>query len=243
MESETMTAVDRLHGLRERWREGSLTLLLPVQVVSMFGLVPVSALGVPLLPALAALLLLMFMSLTITAAHRRWAGPVGVLMLILGAATTAFQGWYRSVPLQVSGEVAGLATFLLLSVVVLQAVFGPGRFTGHRIRGAVVFYLNLGLLFAFAHRIVAELAPGSYKNLPPMEQTAAFRAALDYFSFTTLTSVGYGDILPVAPVARALCTLNSSIGRLPPTILIARVVTITLQQPSASRDAPRPPGH
>jgi hypothetical protein len=52
---------------------------------------------------------------------------------------------------------------------------------------------------------------------------------LVYFSFVTLTSVGYGDIVPVHPVARSLCNLESIIGQLYPATLLARLVTLELQ--------------
>ena len=230
----------RLQRLRDRWHEGSLTVLLAVQVLVVFGLVPAAAVGLPLPPGVAALVLLLFMSLTIAVARGRWAPVLGGAMLALASLTAVLQGWLHGWQVKVGGEVAGLATFLLLGGVVLRAVFGPGRFTSHRIRGAVVFYLNLGLSFAFVHRILAEVAPGSYDHLPRPEDAAAFRAALDYFSFTTLTSVGYGDILPVSPIARALCMLEAVLGQMLPTVLIARVVTRSLQEEDGGK--PEGPG-
>ena len=59
---------------------------------------------------------------------------------------------------------------------------------------------------------------------------AAFRAATNYFSFVTLTSVGYGDIVPVHPIARSLCMLEATIGQLLPTVLIARVVVLAMRE-------------
>ena len=215
-------------------------MLLTVQAVTIFGLVPASAAGLPVPPVLAGLLLLVFMSVTIALARGRWATATGVAMLLLAGLTTALQGWSAEWQARLAGEVTGLATFLLLAVVVLRAVFGPGPFTAHRIRGAVVFYLNLGLMFAFVHRTVAELVPGAYEHLPPATEVAAFRAALDYFSFSTLTSLGYGDIVPVNPLSRSLCTLEAGIGQLLPTILVARVVTLTLQEPGQQPVPDRP---
>ncbi len=215
-----------------------MTILLVIQAVTIFGVVPASASGLPFPSSLTAVLLLVFMSLTIILARGRWVPTLGVTMLALAGLTAAFQGWVQGWQFRVAGEVTGLATFLLLAIVVVRAVFRPGRFTAHRIRGAVVFYLNLGLLFAFVHRIIAELLPGSYDHLPPAGQAAQFRAALDYFSFSTLTSLGYGDILPVHPMARALCTLEACIGQLLPTILVARVVTMTMQGGGVDEDKP-----
>jgi len=128
----------------------------------------------------------------------------------------------------VANELVAAVTHALLIVVVFGAVFGPGRFTGHRVRGAVVLYFNTGLLFALLHRVIAELSPGAYSNLPDVHDEAAFRAAIDYFSFTTLTSVGYGDIVPVRPFARSLSTLEAVIGQVFPATLLARAVTLAM---------------
>lgn len=213
-----------------RWHEASMTMLLVVQLAVVFGLVPALAAGLPLPPGLAALLLVVVSSLTVLVARGRWAAPAGLVMLLLIGTAAILQRAEQARWATVAGQLVGLLAFVLLSVVVLRAVFGPGRVTGHRIRGAVVLYLNLGLLFAFVDRLVAGLLPGAYLHLPPPEQKATFDAAFDYLSFTTLTSLGISDIVPVHPVARSLCMLEATMGQLLPTVLIARVVTMAIQQ-------------
>jgi hypothetical protein len=52
---------------------------------------------------------------------------------------------------------------------------------------------------------------------------------LTYFSFATLTTVGYGDVLPVHPLARSLSSLEAIIGQLYPATLLARLVTLELE--------------
>ncbi len=123
----------------------------------------------------------------------------------------------------------GVSIFVTLNGVVFQAIFGPGRFTGPRIIGAFSLYLNIGLMFTFLHRLVTELLPGAYANLPSSDQGAAFRAAAVYFSFSSLTSVGYGDIAPVQPIARSLAMLEAMIGQLLPATLLARVMTLAMK--------------
>ena len=66
------------------------------------------------------------------------------------------------------------------------------------------------------------------------------RASLFYFSMTTLTTLGYGDILPVKPVARSLATLEGLIGQLYPAVLIGRLVSLQI---STTEDNLRKPGH
>jgi hypothetical protein len=49
-----------------------------------------------------------------------------------------------------------------------------------------------------------------------------------YFSFTTLTTLGYGDILPVSPVARSLATSEALFGQLYPAVMIARLISLEI---------------
>ena len=59
-----------------------------------------------------------------------------------------------------------------------------------------------------------------------MVDTPALAGNLIYFSFVTLTSTGYGDIIPVHPIARSLCNVETIIGQLDPATLLARLVTL-----------------
>ena len=62
--------------------------------------------------------------------------------------------------------------------------------------------------------------------VPPQPQNLRFR--LLYFSTTTLTTVSYGDIAPLNPVARSLAALESVVGQLFPALLLARLVSMEL---------------
>ncbi len=62
-----------------------------------------------------------------------------------------------------------------------------------------------------------------------MSHDRGLASSVIYFSFVTLTSVGYGDIVPVHPVARALANLEGIIGQLFPATLLARMVTLELE--------------
>jgi hypothetical protein len=97
------------------------------------------------------------------------------------------------------------------------------------VRGAIVLYLNVGLLFTFSYRLIDEFSPGAYSHLPSPDHQAALRAALAYFSFSNLTTLGIGDIAPSQPMARALATLEAAIGQLFPATLLARAVMKAMQ--------------
>ena len=118
----------------------------------------------------------------------------------------------------------GLLSLLLFLVVVLMQTLKAGPVTFHRIQGAVTAYLLLGIIWAHAYALLALLRPGAFSG--PIDPEDGPRAWF-YFSFVTLTTVGYGDVLPVHPVARSLAILEAVTGPLYLAILVARLVSMT----------------
>jgi hypothetical protein len=118
---------------------------------------------------------------------------------------------------------------LTLAVVVARALFASGKVNFHRVIGAILLYLNIGLIFVALFCFVALLEPKAFTGLPPLSDNFAVVGNLIYFSFVTLTSVGYGDIVPLHPFARGLANVEAIIGQLYPATLLARLVTLELE--------------
>ena len=74
-----------------------------------------------------------------------------------------------------------------------------------------------------------QLVPTSLANIGSDISVSQAYSSMLYFSFVTLTSVGYGDIVPVQPFVRALSNLEAIVGQLYPATLLARLVTLHLQ--------------
>ncbi|MBV8397636.1 MAG: two pore domain potassium channel family protein [Acetobacteraceae bacterium] len=108
-------------------------------------------------------------------------------------------------------------------------MFAPGRISFYRIQGAFVLYLNLAVWFSVLFRLIAELQPGAFVGFPSDTQGAEFESVLLYFSFTTITSTGFGDIIPVNPFARSLTNLEAVTGQLYAATVLARIVTLELE--------------
>lgn len=126
-----------------------------------------------------------------------------------------------------------LASFIccgLLTVIILVLIFKEGRITGRHIQGAIAVYLLLGLMWAFLYHILALTLPGAFleSGAIPQDTAGEMRSDLTYFSFVTLTTVGYGDIIPVHPLARMLVMLEALIGQLFPAILLAWLVSMQI---------------
>jgi hypothetical protein len=107
--------------------------------------------------------------------------------------------------------------------------------SGHRVRGAIAAYLLIGFFFATAFRLLDNLIPGAFSHPAHAimgQQGQDIASSFMYFSLVTLTTVGFGDISAVHPVARSLVTLEAVIGTLYPAILIARLVSLQIEQES-----------
>jgi len=129
------------------------------------------------------------------------------------------------------GAIVGLLT---LTGVILRAVFAAVPINWHRIQGAVVVYLNVAIIFTSAYRLLVESVPDAFHGIPddilPVHgNSPRLVAMLVYYSFTTLTSTGYGDVVPLHPFARSLSNFEAIIGQLYPATLLARVVTLELE--------------
>jgi voltage-gated potassium channel Kch len=92
-----------------------------------------------------------------------------------------------------------------------------------------VLYLNLATIFASAFSLIWELNPAAFASLAPPTGGPGELATMLYFSLTTLTTTGYGDIVAVDPFARSLANLESVIGQFYLAITVARLVTLELE--------------
>jgi hypothetical protein len=132
-------------------------------------------------------------------------------------------GWLS--PTGLSRDVATLLALVLLAAVIAMKVFGSHTVTKDRISGAIAVYILAGLVWADVYQLVMLYVPRAFAGILTLEG-AVDRSTWVYFSFATLTTVGYGDIVPVAPIVRSLSNLEALIGQLYPAIVLARLVSL-----------------
>jgi Ion channel len=123
-----------------------------------------------------------------------------------------------------------IATILILVYILLSQVFAPGPVTPARIQGAIAVYLLFGFVWANAYHIVASKVPGSF-TLPGRDRSSVYEWF--YYSYSTLTTLGFGDILPAQPIARSLSVAEVLTGQLYLAVLIGRLVGMQIS-PGAS---------
>ncbi len=136
------------------------------------------------------------------------------------------------------------ALFTLIAALLLGAMFitralRDGRINMHRIMGAVGAFLLIGVMFSQLYRILAMVVADAFAVGGAPAPTAVFLPRVNYFSFVTLTSLGYGDITPLHPFARAFVTLEALTGQLFLAILVARLVAMELEWRQVQRELRR----
>ena len=205
-----------------------LTVLLVLELCAMFIAAPLAAKGLPMARAVADTLVFAVLVIVVMLSPRP--GPVILILLGLAATVASFPlsvDW-SPVSATMLRSAGGILAFSALTWVVAHAVYAPGRITFHRLQGAIVIYLSLATIFASAYSLVWELSPSAFANLVARTGGPEEVAMMLYFSLTTLTTTGYGDIVPIDPFARSLANLEAVIGPFYLAITVARLVTMEL---------------
>jgi voltage-gated potassium channel len=106
-----------------------------------------------------------------------------------------------------------------------RQVLFTGPIDGNKIVGAICIYLLIGLIWALSYLFIAQAMPGAFNGLEQVIWYDNF-ADVAYYSFVTLTTLGYGDISPVVPVARFLVYMEAIVGVFYMAILVASLIGI-----------------
>jgi hypothetical protein len=216
-------------GLKRFERTGMVVLLM-LLVLGVFVLPVVLPSGAAGRLAMDVLLTLILLSgIVAVAEYRRAALVLAALSFI--AIALRWSEWVVSEAL-LPGllPVSAAAALLILALAVGTTVFVSRRAVAARILGAVVLYLLIGLILGFAYFAVETFRPGAFA-VPADGEKGIVRWV--YFSFVTLTTVGYGDITPLARAARSLAIFEGLIGQLYPTIILGKLLSLPASERSS----------
>ena len=220
--------------LRQKHHDRLLTLLAMLLVLTMFVFAPLQAVDVFIFRGFAIAALLAIIGSMLIISDNPAAFVVMSVCLIANVVVFMLRLLYPPWPYNLYILAAAwLVIAITLGIVVAQGVFRRGRITYHRIVGAILLYLLIAVVFGTLFVFVGLSIPDAFKGIA-FEDSPALANSVFYLSFVTLTSTGYGDVVPVHPIARSLCNLESVIGQLFPATLLARLVTLVLRQGSRS---------
>jgi len=124
--------------------------------------------------------------------------------------------------MEIVGSISGILYFALIAGGILVFVFSSRNVTWEVISAALVVYLLLGTIWSFGYTLTNLFIPGSFNISDHL--VGQDGPSYMYYSFITLTTVGYGDITPISGIARSLSMLEGIIGQTYMAVLVARLV-------------------
>jgi len=127
-----------------------------------------------------------------------------------------------------------LCFFLWTTWLVAQQVLFTGSITSNDIVGAICIYMLLGLIWAILYLFIAQAVPESFNGLSQASWQENFSAGV-YFSFVTITTLGYGDISPILPLARSLVVMEAIVGVFYMAILVASLIGVRMSDREAAK--------
>jgi hypothetical protein len=185
--------------------------------------------------------------LTISAAFALWRsvryrvatiilGSIVVLLLYLSTV-------FRHDTLTAVHLTAQVCFLSFVIVLVVRRVFLAPVVDGNILCGAASLYLLVGVLGGFAFSLIEICSPHSFTiapaglpaNSPPIKPGPGW---LIYYSFTTLTTVGFGDVLPSSDLARSASVFEAVVGQMLLVVMMARLVGLHVAQVSSRPDRP-----
>lgn len=127
-----------------------------------------------------------------------------------------------------------LTFFISTALKTAKQVLFTGKIDGNKILGAICLYLLLGLIWAVLYTLLQLEYPSSFQSMQANTQWYLLFPDFVYFSFVTMTTLGFGDISPNLPVARFLVYFEAVVGQFYLAILVASLVGSRMSEQSAN---------
>jgi hypothetical protein len=173
-------------------------------------------------------------------------GLMGLSLMFVGAfglVSYMIYAWSEVQIFFLLGNVTLLLYFTVVCWVLMMSVLRVQIVSSDTILGSMSVYLLIGLTFAFIYSLAEHFFPGSFLiagsdsllTQSPQSSTSQGFSSYVFFSFITLTTVGYGDIIPVHEVVRNLAVIEAVIGQFFLAVIVARLVASQLKEGKVSR--------
>lgn len=179
-------------------------------------------------------LILLNLLLLLGVASSRWALRTGQLLLILSLIAWLLSQLMGERVLFPVGQISVIVFLIIGTLGCFRNAFSPGPVDRERLAAALSLYLLVGLIFALLFALVEKILPGSFhftdsRVNDPSDKTLT---QLIYFSYVTLATLGYGDIVPLSGPAKGLAILEAIIGQIYLVVVVARLVSLYGQSES-----------
>lgn len=132
-----------------------------------------------------------------------------------------------------------LSFFITTALRTTKQVMFTGDIDGNKILGAICLYLLMGLIWAVLYTLVQLTFPGSFTNITSNSAWFTLFPDFIYFSFVTITTLGFGDISPLLPISRFFVYFEAIVGQFYLAILVASLVGSHMSNFGANNHPPK----
>lgn len=174
--------------------------------------------------------IVLFTAIYILSANRELL-TVSFFLAVLTLTIIWFNTMLASKSLMILGLCLQISFFSLTTYVLLSHVLSFKRVTADKIYGTISGYLLIGMIWAMIYTLIEQVVPGSFSYDPGLNKYYFHDVGYPfnfsrflYYSYVTLTTLGYGDITPLSPPARIFSSFEAIIGQLYIAVLISRIV-------------------
>lgn len=213
----------------EKWISNRFLLLLIALVLLLVGypFMPDNQFGA-FLGGMMSLLLVVAAIFAVRTHKHALIGACILALIVITLSVWAFVSGFRGHPLV---EASFFLFYALTTTVIFVEVIKEREVTRNILLGIVCVYLLIGTAFATLYDFVETIQPGSFQFNTVFAQDSPMRwRNLFYYSFTTLTTTGYGDVTPVSTQAQSLSIIEGIIGVLFVAVFVARLIGIYNQR-------------
>ena len=148
---------------------------------------------------------------------------IGALFAITGCGLIVLTSLRDNVALSGTAAIVAILFLVTAAATILRYVLRADHVDSAVILASLCVYMLAAVVCGESYVLMDLLAPGSFRY-PSPDEVAGHRSVLYYFSFVTITTVGYGDISPVSALARAVAATEAVVGQFYLVVLVARLV-------------------
>ena len=203
-------------------------LFLLISLLSLILIVPLLGGYVELNTLMDIIITAVFLSAIYAISQKERYFLISLLLLLPVLAAMWLDYFVNTSFLRLVSYCCGILFFAFTIIIILSVILKEDEVTLDVIYGAIVVYLLMALMWAFIYEVIGALNPNAFSVTEGSFKGS--RHHFFYYSFVTITTVGYGDIIPASLSARSFSILEMVIGQIYLVVLIARLVGIHIAQ-------------
>lgn len=155
----------------------------------------------------------------------------GVVLIAIGAMNIILDAIFNHSWAPYINLIVALLFYLFTTVIAFRSLLTGNRINLNMIMGSICVYILVGISWSIFYFFVSVIHPGAFNGVTAIGAKQQFYDLL-YYSFVTLSTLGYGDITPVTPIARTLAYIEALFGQFYIAILVASFVGMHISRSS-----------